>query len=193
MLAEPRPLRQPGPPIWIGSWGSEAGLRRTDGPSGRRLARLRLQHDTRSVRRREVSTRKTPEDRGQEPRPVPKRHRDDVLPHDRRSCRGGSHIHGRPNIDAQTARERTAPASLHRSRRRMRREARRLPIRRRSAHHALARQGRASPAPGVPRTRRTPTRMSLVPRCLSLPAASKPKRLTGCRAASQEVSFLQPL
>jgi probable F420-dependent oxidoreductase len=26
---EPRPSRQPGPPIWIGSWGSEAGLRRT--------------------------------------------------------------------------------------------------------------------------------------------------------------------
>jgi probable F420-dependent oxidoreductase len=26
---EPRPPRQPGPPIWIGSWGSEAGLRRT--------------------------------------------------------------------------------------------------------------------------------------------------------------------
>ncbi len=26
---EPRPLQQPGPPIWIGSWGSEAGLRRT--------------------------------------------------------------------------------------------------------------------------------------------------------------------
>ena len=29
VVAEPRPLRQPGPPIWIGSWGSEAGLRRT--------------------------------------------------------------------------------------------------------------------------------------------------------------------
>jgi probable F420-dependent oxidoreductase len=29
IVAEPRPLRQPGPPIWIGSWGSEAGLRRT--------------------------------------------------------------------------------------------------------------------------------------------------------------------
>ncbi len=26
---EPRPLQQPGPPIWIGTWGSEAGLRRT--------------------------------------------------------------------------------------------------------------------------------------------------------------------
>jgi probable F420-dependent oxidoreductase len=26
---DPRPPRQPGPPIWIGSWGSEAGLRRT--------------------------------------------------------------------------------------------------------------------------------------------------------------------
>jgi len=26
---EPHPARQPGPPIWIGSWGSEAGLRRT--------------------------------------------------------------------------------------------------------------------------------------------------------------------
>jgi probable F420-dependent oxidoreductase len=26
---EPRPLRRPGPPVWIGSWGSEAGLRRT--------------------------------------------------------------------------------------------------------------------------------------------------------------------
>jgi alkanesulfonate monooxygenase SsuD/methylene tetrahydromethanopterin reductase-like flavin-dependent oxidoreductase (luciferase family) len=29
VVLEPRPLRQPGPPIWIGSWGSEAGLRRT--------------------------------------------------------------------------------------------------------------------------------------------------------------------
>jgi probable F420-dependent oxidoreductase len=26
---EPRPAQHPGPPIWIGSWGSEAGLRRT--------------------------------------------------------------------------------------------------------------------------------------------------------------------
>jgi alkanesulfonate monooxygenase SsuD/methylene tetrahydromethanopterin reductase-like flavin-dependent oxidoreductase (luciferase family) len=26
---EPYPLQQPGPPIWIGSWGSDAGLRRT--------------------------------------------------------------------------------------------------------------------------------------------------------------------
>lgn len=25
---EPKPLQRPGPPIWIGSWGSEAGLRR---------------------------------------------------------------------------------------------------------------------------------------------------------------------
>jgi alkanesulfonate monooxygenase SsuD/methylene tetrahydromethanopterin reductase-like flavin-dependent oxidoreductase (luciferase family) len=29
IVAEPRPLQQPGPPVWIGSWGSEAGLRRT--------------------------------------------------------------------------------------------------------------------------------------------------------------------
>ena len=29
IVAEPYPLQQPGPPIWIGSWGSEAGLRRT--------------------------------------------------------------------------------------------------------------------------------------------------------------------
>jgi probable F420-dependent oxidoreductase len=29
LVLEPRPSRQPGPPIWIGSWGSEAGLRRT--------------------------------------------------------------------------------------------------------------------------------------------------------------------
>lgn len=28
MALEPSPARQPGPPIWIGSWGSEAGLRR---------------------------------------------------------------------------------------------------------------------------------------------------------------------
>ena len=26
---EPRPIREEGPPIWLGSWGSEAGLRRT--------------------------------------------------------------------------------------------------------------------------------------------------------------------
>src|SRR4029453_17015098 len=26
---EPHPLHEEGPPIWIGSWGSEAGLRRT--------------------------------------------------------------------------------------------------------------------------------------------------------------------
>ena len=29
IVLEPYPARQPGPPIWIGSWGSEAGLRRT--------------------------------------------------------------------------------------------------------------------------------------------------------------------
>jgi probable F420-dependent oxidoreductase len=29
VVLEPRPSRQSGPPIWIGSWGSEAGLRRT--------------------------------------------------------------------------------------------------------------------------------------------------------------------
>src|ERR687894_3258254 len=28
ILLEPYPARGPGPPIWIGSWGSEAGLRR---------------------------------------------------------------------------------------------------------------------------------------------------------------------
>ena len=34
VVPEPYPTQQPGPPIWIGSWGSEAGL----GPPGRRLA-----------------------------------------------------------------------------------------------------------------------------------------------------------
>jgi alkanesulfonate monooxygenase SsuD/methylene tetrahydromethanopterin reductase-like flavin-dependent oxidoreductase (luciferase family) len=29
VVPEPYPTQQPGPPIWIGSWGSEAGLRRT--------------------------------------------------------------------------------------------------------------------------------------------------------------------
>ena len=29
IVLEPYPAQQPGPPIWIGSWGSEAGLRRT--------------------------------------------------------------------------------------------------------------------------------------------------------------------
>jgi probable F420-dependent oxidoreductase len=29
IVLEPPPAQQPGPPIWIGSWGSEAGLRRT--------------------------------------------------------------------------------------------------------------------------------------------------------------------
>src|SRR5215217_2379896 len=29
IVLEPYPVQQPGPPIWIGSWGSEAGLRRT--------------------------------------------------------------------------------------------------------------------------------------------------------------------
>jgi probable F420-dependent oxidoreductase len=29
VVLEPRPSRRTGPPIWIGSWGSEAGLRRT--------------------------------------------------------------------------------------------------------------------------------------------------------------------
>ncbi len=28
VLLEPRPVQDPGPPIWIGSWGSEAGVRR---------------------------------------------------------------------------------------------------------------------------------------------------------------------
>src|SRR5215210_1895288 len=29
IVLEPYPAQQPGPPIWIGSWGSQAGLRRT--------------------------------------------------------------------------------------------------------------------------------------------------------------------
>jgi alkanesulfonate monooxygenase SsuD/methylene tetrahydromethanopterin reductase-like flavin-dependent oxidoreductase (luciferase family) len=29
VVPEPYPTQQPGPPIWIGSWGSEAGLRQT--------------------------------------------------------------------------------------------------------------------------------------------------------------------
>ncbi|HET7273483.1 MAG TPA: LLM class flavin-dependent oxidoreductase [Rubrobacter sp.] len=29
IMLEPYPTQQPGPPVWIGSWGSEAGLRRT--------------------------------------------------------------------------------------------------------------------------------------------------------------------
>jgi alkanesulfonate monooxygenase SsuD/methylene tetrahydromethanopterin reductase-like flavin-dependent oxidoreductase (luciferase family) len=29
IVLEPHPAQQPGPPVWIGSWGSEAGLRRT--------------------------------------------------------------------------------------------------------------------------------------------------------------------
>lgn len=29
IVPEPRPSRQPGPPVWLGSWGSEAGLGRT--------------------------------------------------------------------------------------------------------------------------------------------------------------------
>jgi len=29
IVLEPYPTQQPGPPVWIGSWGSEAGLRRT--------------------------------------------------------------------------------------------------------------------------------------------------------------------
>ena len=29
IVLEPYPAQQPGPPVWIGSWGSEAGLRRT--------------------------------------------------------------------------------------------------------------------------------------------------------------------
>src|SRR5215216_5657334 len=28
LALEPRPAQHPGPPIWVGSWGSEAGLRR---------------------------------------------------------------------------------------------------------------------------------------------------------------------
>jgi len=35
---EPHPARQPGPPIWIGSWGTEAGLLRTARLGDGRLA-----------------------------------------------------------------------------------------------------------------------------------------------------------
>ena len=39
---EPLPVQESGPPIWIGSWGSDAGLRR--------VARLRLSKHPRVVR-----------------------------------------------------------------------------------------------------------------------------------------------
>lgn len=38
IVLEPRPVRQPGPPIWIGSWGSPAGLRRVARLADRWLA-----------------------------------------------------------------------------------------------------------------------------------------------------------
>ena len=52
---EPRPAQPLGPPIWVGSWGSDAGLRRV-GASRRRLARIGVQHDAGAVRRRVAST-----------------------------------------------------------------------------------------------------------------------------------------
>ena len=45
----PRPAQVGGPPIWIGSWGSDTGLRRT-AATGRRLAGVGLQHHTGPVR-----------------------------------------------------------------------------------------------------------------------------------------------
>ena len=40
---EPRPARDDGPPIWIGSWGSKAGLRPHRSP-GRRVVGIGVQH-----------------------------------------------------------------------------------------------------------------------------------------------------
>ena len=87
----PTPVQRPGPPIWIGSWGS-AGRAETRCAPRRRLARLGLQHDPGAVRPglgrrpgRGVGTRARR-------RAVPERDRNDVvLRHGgQRSRRGGA-------------------------------------------------------------------------------------------------------
>ena len=47
---QPRPVQRPGPPIWVASWGSPAGLRRV-ARHGRRLAGVGLQHHARALPR----------------------------------------------------------------------------------------------------------------------------------------------
>ena len=86
---EPHPAQRPGPPLWIGSWGSEAGLRRTarlgDGwlASAYNTAPRRFRSCSRTAHRAPSRCR-------QGPGPVPQRHRDDVLLCNRKPRQSGA-------------------------------------------------------------------------------------------------------
>ena len=125
---QPRPTRPSGPPIWIGSWGSEAGLRRTarlaDGwlasaynttPAAFAVAWTDLQ----SLARRP----------GPDAGRLPQCAGDHVVPHHRRPGRGGPGPARPGGADDPPTRGRAPRAPADRARRRVRREAPRLPAR----------------------------------------------------------------
>jgi alkanesulfonate monooxygenase SsuD/methylene tetrahydromethanopterin reductase-like flavin-dependent oxidoreductase (luciferase family) len=155
IVPEPRPLQRPGPPIWIGSWGSEAGLRRTarlgDGwlasaynttPEAFADAGARLGERLRAA--------------GEDPDRFPNAIATTFLYVTGDHAEADLVLPRYPRADARAPRTGATWAPPGRPRRRVRREARRLPIGGRAAHHALARTGRASPVGEVPGTGRTP-------------------------------------
>ena len=98
----PTPAQRPGPPIWIGSWGSAAGSE-TRGAPCRRLARLRLQHDPGAVRPGLVGRPGRADGARARRRAVPERHRNDVVLRHRGPGSRRSDAHGRAGADAQSS------------------------------------------------------------------------------------------
>ena len=111
------PARPGGPPIWIGSWGSDAGLRRA-ARSGRRLAGVGVQHHARGVRRRvePVCAGSSPST-ARIPARSPNGLATMLVLHHRRPSRGRPHAAGTSGTDPRTGRRRCS-GSVCRSARR---------------------------------------------------------------------------
>ena len=127
---EPPPARADGIPIWVGSWGSEAGLRPRR-PTRRRLARIRVQHHPRAIWDRVATTARDARDRRQGRSCLPERDRHDVVPHRRRPRRGRTGVAGAARPPRPPGRRRAADEAVVRTRRRVREQAPRARRRRR--------------------------------------------------------------
>lgn len=137
MVLEPYPAQRPVPPIWIGSWGSEAGLRR--------VARLgdgwfASAYNTTPAAFADARERLAAHVRGREGcGPLPQCRLDDALVRDRRSRARRAHRRGRAESGPGPSGRRATDASPDWAGRRVRREAGSVPGGRSSTALCMAR------------------------------------------------------
>jgi alkanesulfonate monooxygenase SsuD/methylene tetrahydromethanopterin reductase-like flavin-dependent oxidoreductase (luciferase family) len=162
VVLEPRPVQQPGPPIWVASWGSPAGLRRVARLGDGWLASA---YNTTPNRFRDGLERLAEELRrvGKAPESFPERDRNDLAPHHRGQGPRGANAQRRARADAAPpGRGAALRPAVDRPRGGVRGAARRIRGCGRATDLRLAARGRGAAIGTVPRARHLPTPVTTI-------------------------------